>query len=210
MNAINRFRAELCYRMKVEHQKKFKTFEKCKKFMKEACRPGNDKVMDGDRGEISSGKGSCKEYFHDAEEKAREQIEKEDREEEEQKKESPTPPPPAPRRRRTSPPAPRRRRTSPPVPKEEKEEGKESAAPAPPELLPVSDGDYGKSGKNFIPGKNKGKPAKIADDEAYYFKKNGQDWRKRLHMDEDLKLPTQGYWGKLVEHEDMQTWTEDR
>jgi len=41
----------------------------------------------------------------------------------------------------------------------------------------------------------------LADDEKWYYK-NGVG---RFHMDESLKLPTQGYWGKLIEHEDGQT-----
>merc|ERR1719378_1179349 len=57
--------------------------------MKEACRPGGDKSMDGDRKEISSGEGYCEEYFPEAEKKAIAQIEKEDREEEERKKKAP-------------------------------------------------------------------------------------------------------------------------
>lgn len=32
---------------------------------------------------------------------------------------------------------------------------------------------------------------------------------KRVHMDESKKLPTQGYYGKLVEHNDQKTATED-
>merc|ERR1719240_1201498 len=89
MDAINKFRAEICYEMKVKHDKKFKTFEDCEKFMEGACKPGRDKLMDGDRKEVSSGEGFCEEYFPEAEKKAREQVEKEDREEEERKKKAP-------------------------------------------------------------------------------------------------------------------------
>lgn len=42
------------------------------------------------------------------------------------------------------------------------------------------------------------------DDEKWYYKGGGID-KGRYHMSEHLKLPTQGYWGKLVEHEDMET-----
>lgn len=51
-------------------------------------------------------------------------------------------------------------------------------------------------------------PAKPADDEKWYFKKDGK-WQGRLHMDEKLKLPAQGYYGKLVEHDDEKTATAD-
>merc|ERR1719366_33538 len=75
--------------MKVEHGIEFESFEACNKFMDDACKPGKDKRMDGDRKEVTSGEGYCEEYFPEAEKKAREQIEKEDREEEERKKKAP-------------------------------------------------------------------------------------------------------------------------
>lgn len=204
MDAINKFRAEICARMKDEHNEKFKTFDKCKKFMEKACRPGKDDKMDGDKQEVSSGEGYCKEYFPEAERRAREQLEKEDREREVLKKKpkaAPPAPPPPPKEEEKKKEAPK------PVPKEKKDESKGAAAPGPAPASSPS-GAPGTGGEDFIPGKSKGKPAKIADDEAYYFKKDGKHM-DRLHMDEDLKLPTQGYWGKLIEHEDMQTMTGD-
>jgi hypothetical protein len=48
----------------------------------------------------------------------------------------------------------------------------------------------------------------LTDDEKWYYKNDGKD-PGRYHMDESLKLPTQGYWGKLVEHEDQETSTGD-
>lgn len=208
MDAINKFRAEICAKMKQEHKEEFDTFEKCKKFMDKACRPGKDDKMDGDKKEISSGEGYCKEYFPEAERKAREQIDKEDQEKE---KEVATTSPPAPKEEKKE----EKKKDAPlPVPKEEKKEGKDAAAPAP-APAPGPSGAPGTVDENFIPGKNpydggsKKRPANIADDEAYYFKKDGKDMMARLHMDEDLKLPAQGYWGKLIEHDDMQTMTED-
>lgn len=63
--------------------------------------------------------------------------------------------------------------------------------------------------KEGTPGKNGGKPwGTIPKDEKYYYKDGGKD-PARLHMKEDMKVPTQGYWGKLVEHEDMKTETDD-
>lgn len=233
MDAINKFRAEICYQMKKEHNKKFKTFEDCSKFMEEACNPGKDKLMDGDRKEVSSGEGFCEEYFPKAEKKAREQIEKEDREEEERKKKAPcsefkkeeecpsrctwsgdkceateiVAPAPAPAAVSIPAPAPEKVEKK----EEEKKEEEGGAAPAPaPASSPsgASPAAPGTKGKDFIPGKHKGKPAEIAEDEAWYYKKDGKDM-KRLHMDAELKLPTQGYWGKLIEHEDMETMTGD-
>lgn len=51
-------------------------------------------------------------------------------------------------------------------------------------------------------------PASIGDDEEWYFKNGGKD-EGRLHMDGSLKLPAQGYWGKLVEHDDQKSVTSD-
>jgi len=51
-------------------------------------------------------------------------------------------------------------------------------------------------------------PQALPKDERWYFKNGGTD-PDRYHMDEKLKLPTQGYWGKLVEHEDGETSTGD-
>lgn len=47
-----------------------------------------------------------------------------------------------------------------------------------------------------------------APDEKWYYKNGGVDVG-RYHMDESLKLPAQGYWGKLVEHEDGETSVAD-
>jgi len=61
----------------------------------------------------------------------------------------------------------------------------------------------------YTPGVSGGKPwGPIAKDEAYYYKKSGVD-AGRLHMSEKQKLPTNGYWGKLVEHNDGETSTGD-
>merc|ERR1719498_1463623 len=61
----------------------------------------------------------------------------------------------------------------------------------------------------FVPGISAGKPwGTIADDEKYYYKKGGKH-DSRLHMSEEMKLPEQGYWGKLIEHEDKKTATGD-
>merc|ERR1719482_1758258 len=79
MDAISKFRAEICYKMKVEHGIEFESFEACNKFMDDACKPGKDKRMDGDRKEVTSGEGYCEEYFPEAEKKAKEEIEKEEK-----------------------------------------------------------------------------------------------------------------------------------
>merc|ERR1719498_586526 len=73
--------------MKVEHGMDFKTFDDCEKFMKDACNPGRDKQMDGDKKEVTSGEGYCEEYFPEAEKKAKKQIDDEDAKKEEAIKE---------------------------------------------------------------------------------------------------------------------------
>lgn len=213
MDMINKFRAEICFKMKDEHGKKFDTFKECEDFMEEACEPGKDKTMDGDRKEVTSGEGYCKEYFPAAKKKAEEEVDKEDKE-----KAAAAPaglsgapgpaPAPAPAPESAAPaPAPAKAEEAPaPAPKAKGD----SPAPAPgpgsspsgaPGPSPVASGD-------FTPGKSKGQPAGVKDDEKYYYAKGGKDM-DRMHMDENMKLPTQGYWGKLVEHEDMETATAD-
>jgi len=182
MSAINMFRASICAKLKGTHGEHFDTFDACKKFMESVCKPGGDLVMDGDKGEVSTGKGYCDAYFHEqdaekelkkleGEEKAKEDIEKLDSltEEEEVQKGSPQAPAPAP-------------------------------APAAAAVPVAPDG--------MVAPAATPEPNVIDDDEKWYYK-NGGNWEGRLHMDGDLKLPSQGYWGKLVEHEDQKSVTGD-
>jgi len=195
MNAINKFRAEVCYRMKKEHGVEFGGLDKCEKFMKKACRPGNDEKMDGDHHEITSGDGYCREFFPVAERKAIKQVEEEEEEEEDKatmeegegkvRKPVATPPKDL---------APARGAAAPQEPAT-KEQQRVSPSPAPQAVL-------------ASPSGAPRQPDTLGDDEAYYYKDGGKS-PIRLHMDEDLKLPTQGYWGKLVSHDDMETVTED-
>jgi hypothetical protein len=84
-----------------------------------------------------------------------------------------------------------------------------AAGPAPGPAASPAPGPGMWDPKEGTPGKNGGKPwGPIPKDEKYYYKDGGKD-ASRLHMKEDMKLPTQGYWGKLVEHEDMKTETDD-
>lgn len=201
MDAISQFRAEICSDMKKEHGEEFSSFEACEKFMKKTCHPGKDEKMDGDRKEVTSEKGFCTQYFPQARKKAEEIVTKEE-EEELSHMASPFPgPAPGPA------PAPA------PAPKQE------APAPAPAAKGPgpaPAPGPMGVPGPApgpvpapFIPGVSHGKPyGTIKDDESYYYKKGGKH-DDRLHMDEKMKLPAQGYWGKLVEHEDMKTSVED-
>jgi len=201
MDMISKFRAEVCYKMKQEHGMEFKTFKDCQKFMDDACDPGKDNQMDGDKKETTSGEGYCKEYFPQAEKKAKEQIEKEDEEAKKPKVEVVAPAPgPAP---------------APVVSGLQPAPAPAVAGMAPAAVAPAP-GPFGAPGPApgpvpgpFLPGITGGKPwGPIADDEKYYYAKDGKD-PMRLHMSADLKLPTQGYWGKLVEHEDMKTVNED-
>jgi len=203
MDAISKFRAEVCYKMKKEHNKDFASYEACDEFMTEACHPGKDEKMDGDKKEVTSGEGFCKEYFPEAKRKAEEEVDKEDKEKAAKIEVAPVVvAAPAPGPAGAPGPAPAAAKAPAPAPAV----AGPGPAPAP--------GPMGAPGPApvpgpFIPGITGGKPwGPIDDDEAYYFKKNGQH-PDRLHMNADLKLPTQGYWGKLVEHEDQKTFTED-
>lgn len=200
MDAVSKFRAEICAKMHEEHDVDFASYEACEKFMVDACEPGKDHKMDGDKKEITSEEGFCKEYFPNTKKKAEEQIDKED--EEAKKMVAPAPSPGA------SPgPAPA------PIP------APAAAVPAPAAAVPApapAPGPMGAPGPApgpvpapFLPGISGGKPyGPIGDDEAWYYKKGGKDMG-RMHMNAEMKLPTQGYWGKLVEHEDKKTVTSD-
>jgi len=225
MNAIHRFRAEICYRMKKESGFDFGTYDKCEEFMRRACIPGHDELMDGDSKERPSGEGYCREFFPEAEKKARKEVEeeekKEDAEEHETEHEKEAEKETAAAKEPKAEPA-------------ESSSGKEiESAPGAP--APASSADTsappgiggapspaqaqspaGASGnkaaaavKKFTPGISKGKPEReLEDGESWYYKKNGKH-PDRLHMSEARKLPTQGYWGKLVAHDDMETATSD-
>jgi len=209
MSSINQFRAKICYDMKSSHGKKFDSFEACKKFMLEACKPGGDLNMDGDKGEHSSGHGYCKAYFSKVEEMEKElkEAEKNDKKLQAEKLESEA---------------------------EEVEEGKGAKAEvaAEKEVAAAKEGAEGAgapapatapSGAPPPGGKKAGAPApaaaagpagapsaggKYPANEAWYYKSGGID-AGRFHMNEKLKLPTHGYHGPLVEHEDMVTGTAD-
>lgn len=152
--------------------------------------------MDGDSREVTSGEGYCEQFFPQAEEKAKKKVEAE----------------------------------------EVKEEAKETAvaddaapavelvpAPGPGHPLAPSPGHAGAPSPGpiggpapapvpgpYTPGISKGPPPfPPKKDEAWYYKNDGKDAVSRVHMSEELKLPSQGYWGKLVEHEDGETATGD-
>lgn len=194
MDAISKFRAEICAQMKKEHGVEFASYESCVDFMKSACKPGKDKLMDGDRKETTSGEGYCEEYF-DAAKKAEKQIEDEDA----AAAATAASPGPAPSPFPGPAPAPSKMdaASAPAL------SGGASPAPSP------FGAPAGPAPAPFIPGVSAGKPpGPLPKDEAYYYKNNSKD-AGRLHMDESKKLPTQGYWGKLVEHEDAKTSTGD-
>lgn len=225
MDAIKKFRAEICARMKKENGVEFGSFDACHKFMKKACNPGGDKAMDGDRKEHPSREGYCQEYFPAAEKKAKEEADKSEKEEEEAeaaaaaKGAAPAPMPspgPGPAVAGIMPaPAPAAAGKAPAAAAKAPAAAAPGSAPGAGAGGPVpAPGPMGAPGPApvpgpFTPGKTKGQPwGPIADDEKWYYAKNGKD-PMRLHMSEDLLLPTQGYWGKLVGHEDMETSTGD-
>jgi len=197
MNALDEYRAKVCADMKDEHGKEFATFEECHEFMERTCNPQADMLMDGDKGEVSSHKGYCKEYFPAAK-KEKKKPEKEPT----HIVTGPASPSPGPSPGPASPAA-----------------AQESPAPATQAAAPAAVGPAPSPGpmsapaapipSPFIPGVSGGKPwGPIGEDEAYYYKKGGKD-PSRMHMSEKLKLPEHGYWGKLVEHEDMKTSSND-
>jgi len=188
MDSINKFRAKICWQLKDKHGEKFDSFTACKAFMTTACRPGGDFEMDGDKKELPSGKGYCKEYFPESEEKAEEELKEEealeDAEEEEFTKD---------------------------VEADDAlakggdvAEGKHGAAPA---GAPAAAGGAPSPGPSSSPA---GAPSPVAypEDEAWYYKNGGKD-AGRFHMSEKMKLPTHGYHGKLVEHNDQETMASD-
>jgi len=206
MDAISKFRAEICADMKDEHDKEFASYEKCAEFMATACNPGKDKQMDGDRREITSHEGFCQEFFPKAEKKAREQVDKEDKDEEDKKTSAGPSPAPGPYAVSPGPaPGPKAAVPAPAAGPAPAPASGPAPAPAPSPMgspaAPVP--------APFVPGVSAGKPyGAIEDDEAWYYKKGGKD-AGRLHMSEKMRLPAQGYWGKLVEHEDGTTATGD-
>jgi len=262
MIAIDRYRAEVCYNMKGKFGIDFKTFKACHRFMKKACNPGEDMVMNGEEGEVSSGKGYCRKYFSGEQEKHMCDLMNGDKEKCQSSgckwdgstckpkcrslrtseicessscswdgskcKASPGPaqapvtaPPSA--VASTPAPAPAAAKASGPAEAAAKAGGAAAApakaggavpaggaglAPAPGPQLASSPGPAPVPAP-FIPGVSGGKPwGPIEDNEAWYYKKGGQDIG-RMHMDAGLGLPTHGYWGKLVEHVDGETSTED-
>lgn len=195
MDAISQFRAQICADMKDEHGVKFESYEACRLFMEDACKPGRDGQMDGDGKEITSGHGYCTEYFPEAVKKAKKKITDEDA------KNYAVSPGPMPMPAPAPAPAPKMEAPAP-------AQAATGSAPAPGPAGAPGPGP-GPAPAPFIPGVSAGKPyGPIAKDEKYYYKDGGKD-KNRFHMDEKQKLPTQGYWGKLVEHEDMETATGD-
>jgi len=179
MGMIDAFRAEICGKLKDEHGRKFESFAKCKKFMEGACKPGKDGVMDGDSKETSTGDGHCLEYF---------KADKADKELARRKAPAPAP---APAPASSVPgPAPEKSAPAPAPAKEAPAPAKAVSAPAPAPAAAKGEFKYTKKG------------------EAWYTKAGGK-WAGRMHMNADLKLPSQGYWGKLVEHDDGKTATGD-
>lgn len=206
MDAITGFRAEVCAKMKEEHGKKFESYDECLKFMKGACKPGKDKAMDGDRKEITSGKGFCEEFFPLAKAKAEAKVAAEDAANAAKKAAAPpAAPAPAPAADSAKAPAAAKKRAA-AAPAVQVEA---AAGPAPGPAASPAGSPAGPAPAPFVPGKSEGKPpGKIAKDEKYYYKDDGKA-KERLHMSEKQRLPTQGYWGKLIEHEDMETATSD-
>lgn len=217
MGAINRFRAKICWEMKDAHGEEFSSFDQCNKFMEEACRPGGDLAMDGDRKEMPSQKGYCREYFPEDEDEAEKELEELEAEEAAKKEREAAEAQKAVAARKAM----------------EEEEAKKAAAMKSAKEAELAKADAGKgkdakagakegakggakedADKNAAPASpspaGAGAPAgpPLPADEAWYWKNNNKD-PARYHMNEEMKLPTQGYYGELVEHDDMKTATRD-
>lgn len=63
MGMIDQFRAEKCAELFKKHGKNFGSYKSCRKFMIKVCKPGKDRLIDDDKGEVSSGMGFCKTFF---------------------------------------------------------------------------------------------------------------------------------------------------
>jgi hypothetical protein len=226
MGPINKFRAKVCSDMKDEHGKRFGSFEACDKFMRKACNPGRDRRMDGDKREITSGEGFCKKFF------GTEVNDEKQQEKTEEKAAAPEPETLVPTAPEPEPvvvaaaPAPAPAPAGAPAPYRPTHGDTVTILSTPNTKKTFPEG----IGKNFTikidehtaqPYQVEGSSAWLFEndvqlakkkvplpDEKWYYKNGGTDVG-RYHMDESLKLPSQGYWGKLVEHEDMQTGTGD-
>lgn len=208
MHEVARFRAKICWQMKDNHGKHFNSFLACKKFMEEACRPGGDLAMDGDENEISSGHGYCREYFPENSEEAKEIAEAEEKEEfeEEEQKEF--------EEAKAAGEEPEAEAVKGGSDEDviEEEEAEEAEAAGKKDGKAAAKGGAAApaaapAGAAGAPGPA-GAPASYPEDEAWYYKNGGKD-PIRYHMSEEYKLPTHGYYGRLVEHDDMKTSSAD-
>lgn len=226
MDFISAFRAEVCAQLKGEHGRRFDSFKECKQFMEKACKPGKDMTMDRDKTEVTSGKGYCKEYFNEkkAEEELKKQVGEKEAEEMIKKAEeadmaaAPAPAPATPPHGLAAPgpapatgapaPAPATTTLAPAPAPAPVTEAPVAEAPAPAAEVPAPATPEKKVDKKEEKKGEQNQDKKPEDDEAWYNKDGGKSIG-RMHMDEKMKLPSQGYWGKLVEHEDGETATED-
>jgi len=206
MGAIDSYRAKICADMKDEHGLKFASSDACDTFMAKACNPGRDGKMDGDRNEIHTGKGYCSKYFNDNEEAEKGGKQAHDSSANGESNAAKKP------RYET------RGRDEGGAAANKVGGGRSGSGDAS-DLRKVHNFDdtqtvAGRQADSRIkltasapaPGPAPGQAPGGAypEDEQYYWKSGGVD-PDRFHMNEKLKLPTQGYWGKLVEHTDGET-----
>jgi len=194
MDMINAFRAEICAKLHKRWDQDFKTYKNCWDFMKKACNPGKDRLMDGDPGEISSGKGFCEEYFFDLEPTTTTTT-------------TTTTPTTTTTTTMTTTPAPTTSRDG------EAAKGPGSApAPAPAAGAAGETGDEaapaGASGTTVDPNALVHPSAPEGPESELWYNFPASD-TSRMHMKAWAKLPEQGYHGDLVKHEDQETQTKD-
>merc|ERR1711957_521425 len=63
IDGINYMRAEISSKMIGKHKDEWSSYKKCRNFMRNICRPGNDNEMDGDSQERSTANGWCTAFF---------------------------------------------------------------------------------------------------------------------------------------------------
>lgn len=208
MGAIEMMRAEICAAMKKEHHANFGSYESCVDFMKEACRPGSDNVMDGDKREKTSARGYCKQFFPPPKED--DEAKKKAEEEAQKKKEA---------EEAAAAAAAEAEAAEAAAAEAAAAQAAEAAAKEKAEAAAAAAAAAAESAELPGPGPAPGpapepapEPAPAAADGSSPGPAPGpqpMDLEWARHMDHDMPLPVQGFEGELVTHNDMDTMTED-
>lgn len=186
---IDAYRATTCVGMLLEHKDHFdkKNLNACMKFMNRICHPGKDQKMDGDANEQTTGMGYCDQWFDFFRKHAKKAEEK----------------------------------------KESKKKAQAEASMEAAHAEEETEHEEGDDEKETTTHDDDGKEEDSGDAPASASAaaaEDGQDATEkstsrqdlplgidsdRWHMDADRKVPSQGFRGKPVKHEDMETFTSD-